>query len=308
MKYVLCAIFLLACNLIYAGEYDGEISSYKNLLDGAKKGESQTYIDFIKKRLNFYEELNQAGKEETVFKKYVKDKDTEMLVRETRMEFLFKRKNYKGALEEFERWIKILENNKSWLEYRDCEMYRKAGYCCYFLGEYQKAIDYYNKALEDAEKQAEGIKERKENMSGITKAISRIYLDLAWNYIAMGEYLNGITYANRSIKDNKEESEGYFCRGEAKLKLGDFDGAIQDYRKCGDLGSAYAFKRIGEVEKMRRDFNNPAINTYNSSPTLGNIGNGHGSIERYLDDISNTLKRIEWILTDIEQNTNRPIY
>lgn len=40
MKYVLCAIFLLACNLIYAGEYDGEISSYKNLLDGAKKGES----------------------------------------------------------------------------------------------------------------------------------------------------------------------------------------------------------------------------------------------------------------------------
>lgn len=300
MKYVLCAIFLLACNLIYAGEYDEKILSYKNLLDRVGKGESKftkSEIELLKKELNFYEELNQSEKKEEVFKKYLKDKDTETLVWKIRTESLFKRGDYKGALRECERWIKSYEK-RGRIEYWYCgEMYRKAGSCSNFLGEYKKAFEYYNKAIEDAGKHAESMKKEKCDTSAYNKAISRIYLDLAWNHIAMGEYTSSIRCANRFIKENKEDWGGYACRGEAKLKLGDFDGAIQDFRICGDLGSAYAFKRIGEVEKMRRYFKNPAINTYNSSPTIGD-----------LNDISNTLKRIEWMLTDIEQNTNRPIY
>ncbi|MGB5286949.1 MAG: tetratricopeptide repeat protein, partial [Ignavibacteriaceae bacterium] len=47
-----------------------------------------------------------------------------------------------------------------------------------------------------------------------------------------GRYLTAINYFNQAFLENPADPEIYFYRANAKLKLEDYDGAIDDYSKA----------------------------------------------------------------------------
>lgn len=53
-----------------------------------------------------------------------------------------------------------------------------------------------------------------------------------------GRYLTAINYFNQAFLENPANPEIYFHRANAKLKLEDYDGAIDDYSKAIILNKA----------------------------------------------------------------------
>lgn len=51
----------------------------------------------------------------------------------------------------------------------------------------------------------------------------------------MGKYEKALEYFNKAIEKEPDNFISYFNRASVKMKLGDIDGAIIDFRKCGKL-------------------------------------------------------------------------
>ena len=128
------------------------------------------------------------------------------------------------------------------------------------LGEYQKAIDDYTKAIEQLDPKTNSVHkplgsflyykradaygnlgEFQKAIDGFSKAIEidpkdgDAYCKRAIAYIDLGEFQKAIADCTKTIKLNPEYAPVYFLRGWAYSDLGEYQKAIDDYTKVIEL-------------------------------------------------------------------------
>lgn len=117
--------------------------------------------------------------------------------------------------------------------------------------EYEKAIEYYSKYLE-------------EKPNGCNA-----YNNRGWVYLLTKRYTKAETDFTRAIECNPEHDRAYFNRGSARIMLKDFTGAVADYQKeikiHPKLSNAYyklgySYERLGKTDE--------AIQNYKTSLSL----------------------------------------
>lgn len=137
-----------------------------------------------------------------------------------------------------------LENyNKAIMEDEELqEAYRGAGIACMKMADYERAEDFFLRAL----KETDGI-------------ISDMELDLSYYLgeaqINLGKYKDAVTTYSNVLEYDKKETNAYFYRGCAYLRQGEEDKAKKDFEKAaadGDLECLYgiyeAYAQIGRED------------------------------------------------------------
>ena len=132
------------------------------------------------------------------------------------------------------------------------EDYLKNGNERYDKGDYQWAIEDFNKAIELNPKNSEAYRGRGlakgklKNYWGALEdcnkaielnpkdSVAYLYRGVAKSYL--NDYRDAIEDYSKAIELNPKDSEAYLNRGIAKSNLGNKDGACLDYRKAGELG------------------------------------------------------------------------
>lgn len=98
----------------------------------------------------------------------------------------------------------------------------------YALGEYQKAVDDFNLALDNENDKISTFYNR-----GIAKD-------------ALGDYAGAAEDYSRVLEIDPGIAQGYFRRGESLHKLGRTENACSDWRRAVDLGMAEATEKLAE--------------------------------------------------------------
>ena len=122
--------------------------------------------------------------------------------------------DYEGALSDFNIEVPPMFADLQW----------RKGLCYYNLGNYQKAIDYQNKALELYNEYVDAYYYR-----GLSKWKLNDY------YGAISDFTKVI-----ELEDDTYNVGAYRMRGVSKEKIGDLNGACADWKKASRLGDADA--------------------------------------------------------------------
>ena len=72
-------------------------------------------------------------------------------------------------------------------------------------------------------------------------------------YDALGDYKNAIKYINLAIKAYPKDGLYFMNRGSYNLELENFDQAVKDYEKAGELYLKYKNRKSGETEFINLD-------------------------------------------------------
>ncbi|MFW9826432.1 MAG: hypothetical protein ACFFEY_02310 [Candidatus Thorarchaeota archaeon] len=99
--------------------------------------------ELLNYKANWYQYLNQKEKSLEVIQNLIKEEPSNALYHDTYGEILMFFKDYKHALEEFQRTIKL--NKESWFIY---QTYIKMGICNNILGNIPQAVEFLNKGKE----------------------------------------------------------------------------------------------------------------------------------------------------------------
>ena len=134
---------------------------------------------------------------------------------ELTLEYIEAYKNYKKA-------VQLQENNATYLN--------EAGLMAYTLGDYKKAVEYHNKAVEINEKTL-----GKEHPSTATS-----YNNLGLAYYSKGEYERAIEYYEKALaicektlgKEHPSTATSYNNLGLAYYSKGEYERAIEYYEKA----------------------------------------------------------------------------
>ena len=112
----------------------------------------------------------------------------------------------------------------------DIDWYKK-GYDAYYAKEYEKAIIYFNNAIQL-------------NPDNTDAQISILFVSRGSAKFNLNDYTGAIADYNKAIKLKPDYADAYLNRGVAKNNLKDKIGACTDWSKAGELGSSDAYKRI----------------------------------------------------------------
>jgi tetratricopeptide (TPR) repeat protein len=167
------------------------------------------------------------------------------------------RKNYKEAIAEFSRAIKLDSNF--------IQAYENRGVAKFYLSDYKGAIDDYNKALEinPDDYNTYGrrgwakfcLQDCRGAIADFTNAIEGC-LDPAQYYNIRGQakyylqdYAGAIADFNKVIRfwsgEKDQRSKAFFWRGLVKFDIGQKDSGCLDLSKAGKLGYAKAYEIMG---------------------------------------------------------------
>ena len=121
----------------------------------------------------------------------------------------------------------------SFLLGNDANLYIKLGYDSFQDGDYNKALEYWNKAL-DIQKEISG--EKNEGVAIIYGAISSMHYNL-------GDYNKALEYYNKALDIQKQilgerhpdTAKSYNSIGEIYYSLGDYNKALEYYNKALDI-------------------------------------------------------------------------
>lgn len=109
-------------------------------------------------------------------------------------------------------------------------------------------------------------------------------------FVVKYDYVNAFSSVNAAIEVGNSfpdiMSAAYYQRGALKRIFGDFDGAIQDFKKSSELGNSMASKEIGVTEGKKRILDPGEI--------LMRIENCLLWIESDLDDINFNLRQLRY--------------
>jgi len=140
------------------------------------------------------------------------------------------------------------------------------GYRMLNKGEYEKAIEYFNKAIKQYSREGAAYYNRGNAYSELGKSEEAIkdyltsieldsetgnqyaYNNISIEYDALGDYKNAIKYINLAIKAYPKDGLYYMNRGSYNLELENFDQAVKDYEKAGELYLKYKNRASGYAE------------------------------------------------------------
>ena len=117
--------------------------------------------------------------------------------------------NYKQAIEDYDKAIKIKPGY--------AQAYINRGNAYISLGNYTQAIKDLNRAIE------------------ITPVYAEAYINRGIAYISLGNYKQAIKDLNRAIEITPVYAEAYINRGNAYISLGNYKQAIEDYGKAIEI-------------------------------------------------------------------------
>ncbi len=156
--------------------------------------------------------------------------------------------DFKSAVEDYTNSFEYAKNQPG---KTGAESLHNRGFAWYGLGEYVKAIEDYNRALEIDPKLPDTFYNR----------------SLAW--LALGEYSKAITDCDRALRIRPEDDDIYKTRANAWFKLEQYGNAVEDYSsaiKLDPANSGYYLNR--GIVFFHQDQFELAINDYNSALTL----------------------------------------
>ncbi|PHS63358.1 MAG: hypothetical protein COB12_09420 [Flavobacterium sp.] len=121
-------------------------------------------------------------------------------------------------------------------------------------GNFEKAIEYFSKAIEKNPKDAEAYYSRAHSQQTIGGNEEQIISDYT-----------------SSLKFNPNDNEAYMNRGVAKMKIGQNSEAISDYKKAIELNPNYdvVYANLGNAYKLNNN-NDKACLNWKKSLNLGN--------------------------------------
>ncbi|WP_269617306.1 tetratricopeptide repeat protein [Prochlorococcus marinus] len=140
------------------------------------------------------------------------------------------------------------------------------GYRMLNKGEYEKAIEYFNKAIKQYSREGAAYYNRGNAYSELGKSEEAIkdylksieldsetgnqyaYNNISIEYDALGDYKNAIKYINLAIKAYPKDGLYFMNRGSYNLELENFDQAVKDYEKAGELYLKYKNRTSGYAE------------------------------------------------------------
>jgi tetratricopeptide (TPR) repeat protein len=128
-----------------------------------------------------------------------------------------------------------------------------AGHIYHKKTDYNKAIEYYNKAI------------------AIAPKYTIAYRELANAYLGKNDYDNAIKCCRKELELNPDDASTYNMLGVIFKMNGEYDKAIEYCRKALEIGTHHscvdAFCTLGEVYNIKRDYDN-AIHNFNSAISL----------------------------------------
>lgn len=130
-------------------------------------------------------------------------------------------------------------------------------------------------------------------------SLADLFLAKAFSYGILKDYRSGFAAFDTVIKLSPEKKPlHYKMRGLLKYEVNDYDGAIQDLRKCAELGDSSVSIEIGQIEEARRIKNRPIINVDNKITPRQDTPHHQGltlpteTTPYRLGEINNTLRDI----------------
>jgi tetratricopeptide (TPR) repeat protein len=137
------------------------------------------------------------------------------------------------------------------------ETYFKRGTDSSQKGDYQRAVSYYNQAID------------------INPGFVVAYLNRGYSYSRMGEFEKAIADYSKAIELNPRYKIAYNNRGFAYRRMGEYDQAILDYTKAIEIDPRYAsayynrghtYHYKGEYEKAWEDIKKARSLGFNVPP------------------------------------------
>ncbi len=160
------------------------------------------------------------------------------------------------------------------------KVYNNRGKIYLQLGEYQQAVDYYNKAIAINPTDTDAYNNRgiayrnlgkyQEAIQDYTKAITinpqsaNTYNNRGVVYYNLKEYQKAIEDFNQAIVINPQDGDAYYNRGNAYCDLGEYQKAIQDYNQVIKINPqssetynnrGIAYYNLKEYQKAMEDYN-----------------------------------------------------
>ncbi len=154
-------------------------------------------------------------------------------------------KDFKGALSDFNKALEEC-SEKDW--FLSSSLFMMRGECHEKLGENEKAIEDYSKAIEInprgvatayinrgnlllSSNDPAGIEDLKKS----NEITARAYWISAKQLYELGNYEQGIYFSDKAIKKAPHLLGGYWWRAQCKFKLLDYTGAINDLNKALEI-------------------------------------------------------------------------
>jgi tetratricopeptide (TPR) repeat protein len=217
---------------------------------------------------------------------------------------LFKSQQYDEAIICFDKLIDILMKAKEYNKtVEDAKLilafsYYNRGTAYIHKGEYDNAIEDYNKAIE------------------LKPDFAEAYNNRGNTYSDKGEYDNAIEDYNKAIKLKPDFAVAYNNRGNAYYYKGEYDNAIEDFNKAIELKPNYAlayytrgivYAIINEYDNAIEDYNKAIELMPNYALAYNNRGMAYRNKGEYINAIEDLNKALELKPDFAEAYNNRGI-
>ena len=164
------------------------------------------------------------------------------------------------------------------------DYYLTEGNKYFFGGDYNQAIEYYQKVLQ------------------LNPNLAEAYYNLGLAYGSLGQYQKAIEYFQKSIQLDPNLAEAYYFLGNAYVRLGQYQQAIEYYQKSLQLNpndaSAYnnlglAYRKIGQYQKAIEYCQKALQLDPNFAKAYYNLGVAYLNLGQYQKAKENLLKAKE---------------
>jgi len=163
------------------------------------------------------------------------------------------------------------ENKEEIAESKDPEVWNKKGNIHFQNGEYEKAINAYNKAIE------------------LDRSFGWPYSNLAHTYLAMDKYAEAILLYQKSaslLKKSEEKAAAWNSLGNIYRHLSEYENALQAYQKADEIDP----KNAGQRDNMEFASLEPNSRSAQVWLELGNLFFKSGSYKEAADSYANAVK------------------
>ena len=155
--------------------------------------------------------------------------------------------------------------------------YYNIGLAKYYLKEYNKAIQDFNKSIE------------------LDPNFSDAYNNMGLSYYELKQYSQSLMYFDKAIQLNNQNSMIYVNRGVSKQQLKDYKGALEDYNEAIKLNPnlSEAYNNRGNTQRILNNINS-SIRDFDKAielnPNNSEAYNNRGLVKKQLKDYEGALK------------------
>ncbi|MEE0857629.1 MAG: tetratricopeptide repeat protein [Ruminococcus sp.] len=297
--------------LVRTAGFDSVMLALGNAL-APKEIEPQNVGDYLKKQCD-----DRVSGYEKHYNKLIKESLEEDKLGKSKPESESERE-FKEETKELDKRVEDTENSKPTDELTAWDYFRKGNRAVFDENDYDKAIEYYGKAIELNPEYAEAytnrgnayglLNEYDKAIDDYSKAIelnpelAEAYNNRGTVYEDLKKYDKAREDYNKAIKLNPEYAEAYYNRGNAYACLKEYDKAIEDYSKAIELNPKYAkayynrghaYVDLKEYDKAIEDYSKAIELNPENAKAYYSRGFAYSDLEEYdkaIDDFSKAME------------------